>query len=306
MEIFRSEFQAMACLNELVVAADDEAIAQAAMSAAAQEVLRIEAKYSRYRADSVIGRLNAAAGSGKPIVCDEETLSLLRFAELLHRESAGLFDITAGVLRRAWDFRKAALPAERELAPLLALVGWDKLAWDGNQVQLSLPGMELDFGGFGKEYAADRAAVVLRQLGMRHGYVNLGGDIAAIGPQPDESPWLIGINDPRDPSQLIATLPLYQGGLATSGDYERYFELDGQRYCHILKPASGYPVQYWRSVSVLAPVCIAAGSLSTLAMLLEAAGLEFLRGKAVSYLAVNVLGDIHTSTSEMSLAQEYP
>lgn len=305
MKIFRSCFQAMACTNELVVAADDEAVAHATMTAAASEVLRIEAKYSRYREDSFITKVNAGAGSGKAMTCDEETQSLLRFAELLHRESEGLFDITSGVLRRAWDFNKAAIPSESALAPLLALVGWEKLHWRDHQLQLTLPGMEIDFGGFGKEYAADRAALVLRQLGVKHGYVNLGGDIAVVGPQLDESPWQIGINDPRDPSQLIATLPLSLGGLATSGDYERFFELDGKRYCHILKPSSGLSVQYWRSVSVLAPVCIAAGSLSTIAMLKESTGLAFLQAKGVSYLAVNALGEIHDANSETPIAREH-
>lgn len=304
MKIFRAQFQAMACTNELVVAAEDETIASAAMSAAAQEVQRIEAKYSRYRQDSVISNINAMAGTGKRVACDEETQSLLRFAELLHKESAGLFDITSGVLRKAWNFTRPEIPGQSTLDGLRKLIGWDKVAWQDNAISLGLPGMEIDFGGFGKEYAADRAALVLRQCGMRHGYANLGGDIAAIGPRPDDDPWLIGINDPRNPDKLIATLPLSQGGLATSGDYERYFELDGQRYCHILKPTTGFPVQYWRSVSVLAPVCIAAGSLSTIAMLMESDGIEFLRRKAVSYLAVSALGEIHNANSETVFAQE--
>jgi thiamine biosynthesis lipoprotein len=132
----------------------------------------------------------------------------------------------------------------------------------------------------------------LRGKGVRHGYVNLGGDIMAIGPQPDDSPWLIGIADPRVPGHLIATLPLSRGGLATSGDYERFFELDGKRYCHILNPRTGQPVQYWRSVSVLAPVCIAAGAYATTAMLQEAAAPALLQRKPVSCLAVGPQGEL--------------
>ncbi len=138
---------------------------------------------------------------------------------------------------------------------------------------MPLAGMELDFGGFGKEYAADRAAAMIHGKGVRHGYVNLAGDIRVVGPKLDESPWLIGIQDPRNKSRTIASIPLFTGALATSGDYERFIEVDGHRYCHIINPRSGYPVTYWRSVTVVAPLAITAGSYSTIAMLKEADGL---------------------------------
>ena len=102
--------------------------------------------------------------------------------------------------------------------------------------------MEIDFGGIGKEYAADRVATICLEHGLRHGLVNLGGDIRAIGPQADGTPWRVGIRHPRVQDAAIAGFDLAAGALATSGDYERYFEIDGKRYCHILNPTTGMPV----------------------------------------------------------------
>ena len=299
MEIFRSRFRAMACECELVVAADSEAAASDCMQAAAEEVLRIETKYSRYRADSVVGRINAAAG-GQPVAIDEETLFLLDFAAALYTESDGLFDITSGVLRRAWRFPEPALPAAETLAELLPLVDFTAVERDGTQLRLPRPGMEIDFGGFGKEYATDRAAQVLQQRGIRHGYVNLGGDLFALGPQPDGAPWQVGISHPRQEGHLVATLPLTRGGLATSGDYERFFELDGTRYCHVLNPRTGWPVQHWQSVSVLAPVCSAAGAWSTIAMLKQGEALEFLRSTGSQWLAIDATSELYRDSDSLS------
>lgn len=293
MQVFRKHFRAMGGGNEITLAAPDAITAKRGFETAIGEVMRIEAKYSRYRPDSLISMINASAG-GSPILCDEETCHLLDFAEHLYRQSGGLFDITSGILRSAWNFASPALPADDVLRNALALVGWQRVERTGAAIRMPEVGMEIDFGGFGKEYAADRAALLLRQQGFAHGYVNLGGDLCAIGPQPAGAPWLIGIADPRQPGKVIATIPLTQGALATSGDYEKYFDLDGRRYCHVLNPHTGYPASRWRSVSVLAPLCIAAGSYSTVAMLKEDDGLAFLDGTGVSYLAVDHQGGIHS------------
>jgi thiamine biosynthesis lipoprotein len=154
-------------------------------------------------------------------------------------------------------------------------------------------GMQIDLGGFGKEYAADRAAHALRQQGVTSGYVNLAGDMRFIGPKPSGQPWLIGIQDPRAPDLVIATLPMTGGGIATSGDYERYFELDGQRFCHVIDPRTGMPVTHWRTVSVTAPASVLAGCCSTIAMLKQAQGLDFLRSCGFDFLAVDSTGAFH-------------
>ena len=292
MRTFRIPFKAMASACELVLAVDDEPAAQALAGAAIAEVQRIEAKYSRYQPESIVSRINAAAGR-QAVACDDETWSLLNYADSLYQSSGALFDITSGVLRRAWNFYDHRLPAPADLEALRQLIGWRRVEREGQAVRLPEAGMELDFGGFGKEYAADRAGAVLAARGLRHGYVNLAGDMRMLGPKPDGSPWMIGIQDPRDKTAILATIPVDRGGLATSGDYERYFELDGKRYCHILDPRNGQPVTHWRTVSVVAPLAVVAGNCATIAMLKQADGLAFLEACGMNYLAVDQSGTVH-------------
>ena len=157
----------MASDNEVQIVAPDAQSAQRSALCAIDEVLRIERKYSRYRADSITSRINAAAGR-HAVEVDGETAALLDYAGACHGESNGLFDITSGVLRRAWDFTTPRLPAPDELAALLPLVGREKVRWQKPALFLPQPGMQIDFGGIGKEYAAARAAAALRQTGATH------------------------------------------------------------------------------------------------------------------------------------------
>ncbi len=289
---FKIEFRAMASPCELQLIGSDEASVANAADAAVAEVRRIEHKYSRYRADSVVSHINAAAGSGQDIVVDDETRALLDFAGQLHEASEGRFDITSGVLRRAWDFRRTRVPVASEVEALLALVGWHRVRWRPPCIALPESGMELDFGGIGKEYAADRAASVLAGLGVGGGFVNLGGDFRVLGPRAEGQPWRIALQHPRDADALLGHVELSQGALATSGDYERFIELDGRRYGHVLDARTGWPVSHWRCVSVIAPTCAAAGALCTLAMLMGDASPDFLRAQGVPHLAVRHDGQI--------------
>lgn len=273
------------CLLKLYAA--DEAQLQGAAAAAQAEVLRIETKYSRYRGDSVVSRINASAGDARGIEVDEETSALLDYAAAAYTQSEGLFDPTSGVLRRAWDFKAGRLPEPGTIESLLPLVGWHRLSWSRPRLVLPQPGMELDFGGFGKEYAADRAAAVLRAHGIRHGLVELGGDVCIVGPHPDGSPWSVGIRHPRAPETALAKVDLRSGAIATSGDYERYFELDGRRYSHILDPRSGWPVEGLASVSVMAEQCLIAGTATTIAMLKGPAAEDWLEALGLPWLAVD-------------------
>jgi thiamine biosynthesis lipoprotein len=278
----------MAAEHEIQLAAADLNAARRAAAAAIADVRRIESKFSRYRDDSVTTRVNRAAGSA-PVTIDAETAALMRYADQCHAMSCGLFDITSGVLRRVWDFKRVppSLPSSAELADAIALIGWSDVEWSATSVRLPRAGMEIDFGGIGKEYAADRVATICLEYGLRHGLVNLGGDIRAIGPQADGTPWRVGIRHPRVVGAAVAGFDLAAGALATSGDYERYFEIDGQRYCHILNPKTGMPVAHWQSISVVSPLCVVAGSCATIAMLLEAGAADFLDAQGVQWLGVD-------------------
>ena len=288
----RFPFEAMASSCEIVLDGVEPGQAATWAQAAIGEVRRIEAKYSRYRPDSIVSRINAGAGADW-VECDEETTALLDYADTLYQVSEGLFDATSGILRRVWNFREEIVPTTEALAPLLALIDWRKLERDGPRVRLAHAGMELDFGGFGKEYAADRAADLLASLGAQHGYANLAGDTRIMGSKADGTPWTIGIQNPRQRGEVIASIPVERGALATSGDYERYFERDGKRYCHILDARNGQPVTHWRSVSVLAPRSIVAGSCATIAMLKQADGIAFLENAGMNYLVVDHAGTLH-------------
>ncbi len=277
---------------EVVLAASSVHDAQRLAQMAIDEVLRIERKYSRYTTESLIANINQQAGL-RPVVCDDETWALLQYASKLHEQSQGLFDITSGVFRQAWNFQVPAIPSADKLDALRAKVGWHKVVLKDQSIALPSAGMEIDLGGFGKEYAADRAAQVLQAQGVVSGYVNLAGDMRFLGPKPTGEPWMIGIQDPRHANQVVATLPITQGGLATSGDYERYFEVNGERYCHVLNPFTGQPVKFWRSVSVTAPAAVVAGCTSTMTMLKEEEGLAFLQATGFDFFAIDHAGKVH-------------
>jgi FAD:protein FMN transferase len=293
------EFQAMASPCRIRLVGPDETTATRLATAAVAEVRRIEATWSRYRDDSVISHINAAAGRGRSITVDQETADLLNFAARLHQVSGGLFDITSGVLRRVWDFKSARLPAPAAVEAACSLIGWDRVHWDGRSIQLPEVGMELDFGGIGKEYAVDRVATLLLEAGQHSGLVNLGGDLRVLGPHPDGRPWQLGVAHPREPDHVLLHWPLAQGALATSGDYERFFETGGQRYCHLLNPLTGWPVQHWRAISVVAPACLAAGALSTVAMLSGPGALDLLREQQVEFVAIDATGRILSSAMDL-------
>nr|WP_184461107.1 FAD:protein FMN transferase [Zhongshania antarctica] len=257
----------MASPCELRLYATSQGFADRAAEAAIAEVDRIEQKYSRYRHTSVLSAINRAAG-GDAVTIDSETSALLQYADSAYQQSDGLFDISSGVLRRAWNFKSGQLPSEREVANLVAVLGWPKVELTAGKVRLSQVGMELDFGGFAKEYAVDAAARVCAEQGIAHGLVDLGGDIRVLGPHPDGSAWQIGIRDPQQPTQAKLVVPLKSGGLASSGDYERFMVIAGKRYSHILDPRSGWPVENtFRSLSVVAPLCLLAGTAATVGLL---------------------------------------
>lgn len=286
MALHRFGFYAMAAVNEVQVHAPDRRSAYAVASRAVAEVRRIERKYSRYRPDSVVSRINARAG-GTPEAIDAETAQLLDYADACFRQSGGRFDPTSGVLRRAWRFDGGRVPERAQVEALLPLVGWERVEREPRAVRLPLPGMELDFGGFGKEYAVDRAALMLREAGVASAFVNLAGDLAILGPQPGAAPWRVGVRHPRRAQAILAALPVVSGALATSGDYERFIEADGVRHCHILDPRTGCSVRGFQSVTVHASSCLVAGSASTIAMLLgREEGLAWLGRLGLAYLAV--------------------
>lgn len=271
----------MASPCEVLVETDDRATAERIGRVVAAEAARIEAKFSRYRPDSVIGRLNGSGG--RPLEVDDETAALIGFAAQCHTLSDGAFDITSGVLRRVWRFDGAnRVPTVAEVEAVRPLIGFSKLTWA--PPRLSVPaGMEIDFGGIGKEYAVDRA-LALTTAGFNGAVlVNFGGDLA-VNRAPLAGPWAVGVERPGSDREARLVLDVSGGGLATSGDTRRVIERDGVRYGHILDVRTGWPVQGApRSVTVAAASCVEAGMLATLAMLRGPSAEEFLDGQGATH-----------------------
>jgi FAD:protein FMN transferase len=276
-------FHAMACPCEVLIEQEDEHSAQTTFDALTACAWRIEEKYSRYRTDNVVHAINTS--QGKPVRVDDETANLLDFAATLHRLSEGQFDITSGVLRRAWTFDGTShVPSGEAIKVLLPLVGWHKVRWHRPMLEL-LPGMQIDFGGIGKEYAVDQCAQIAGRLIRSSSLINLGGDLAITRPRLDGAGWRVGIESVAVKRGIATKLiELRDGALATSGDTYRFILKDGKRYTHILNPRTGWPVEHApRTVTVAADTCTQAGVLTTLAMLQGKGAEAFLEREGVQY-----------------------
>jgi thiamine biosynthesis lipoprotein len=284
---FHFPFQAMGTPCELRLYAEDEIFAKDVADAAIDEIRRIDRAYSRYRDDNVVYAINAAAAKAGSITLDPEAADLLDIAFEAHARSCGLFDITSGALREIWHEGIDDVPDGASICGVLRRVGLGKVEWRRPRLAFSVVGMQIDLGGIGKEYAADRAAEICRAGGIANGLIDLGGDFAVVGPHPDRSPWRIGIRDPSDGETAIATLFIGEGGLATSGDYERCWEFSGRQYGHIFDPRLGFPVEGLRSVSVAAATCLDAGLASTIAMLKGKGGPDWLRDTGLPHVCID-------------------
>ena len=296
-------FYAMASECTVHLCGETDEKVERVIAAAEHEVRRIEARYSRYRSDSELSRINKVAATGGSIDVDEETAGLIAYAKACFIKSDNAFDITSGLLRTVWDFSASRLPEQSMIDAVLPFIGLDKVTLVNGRLHFCKAGMEIDFGGFGKEYAADRAAEVCAGFGAQHGFIDLGGDIRLIGPQPGGLPWRIGIRHPREANKLTAEIQLLSGAIATSGDYERFIEVNGRRYCHILDPQTGWSARGLSSVTVISDHCLVAGSLSTAGMLKGKNGLAWLQSLGVRHIVIDEDG--RYSGTEPPLLKQY-
>jgi thiamine biosynthesis lipoprotein len=239
-----------------------------------------EAKYSRFRADSLLSRINAAAGRDW-VAVDAETEALFKLCDTLHFMTQGVLDPTALPLIRLWNYRaeQPRLPSDDEVEAARRLVGWRKVQRAPGKVFLPEPGMALDFGGFGKEYAVDLAAQIAGEHGIASALVDFGHDLRAVGRPPDRPAWHIGLEDPRRPGATAGSIAVIGKGVASSGDYIRRVVIEGRRYGHIVDPRNGRPVANGcLQATVVTGSCLQAGVLSTTAFVLGAAkGIEFIQ-----------------------------
>ena len=277
---FRGTFYALGCPCELLIADVTAEESERLLSVVAEEAWRIEAKFSRYLDGNIVDRIN----SGKETLVDDETADLLDFAATLHETTSGRFDITSGVLRKVWTFDGGTYaPSDRDVQSTLPAVGWHRVTWDRPVIRLRR-GMQIDFGGIGKEYAVDRAASLIDHFGAAF-LINFGGDIFANRAPRDSSGWRVGIDALAEAATSGSkTLFLKNGGVATSGDTRRFVTFNGIRYGHILDPRTGWPVAGApQSVTVAADSCTQAGMLATLSILQGEAAETFLEQQNVRF-----------------------
>ena len=292
---YKLSFHAMSTICRVHFRSLDPARAQDFQTEVLRWVAAFEARYSRFIGDSLISRINAAAGLHW-VEVDSETEALFNLCQEMIFFTKGVFDPTSLPLMRLWNW-KATPPVIPDRATIQAtqeLVGWRKLQRRPGAIFLSRAGMCLDLGGIGKEYAVDRALTLALQRGIENVMVDFGQDVRVHGEPPEKGAWHVGLEDPRNPGQCWTGVAVNNHAVATSGDYIRHFMYEGRRYGHIIDPRSGYPVNNGiLSVSVVAPHCTFAGVLSTAIFVLGAKeGIELMS------LCPGVEGAIITETAQ--------
>ena len=240
-----------------VIPANEKAIREAF-----EALKKVDALMSTYKEDSETSILNR---EGKAQV-SEETLEVIEDAIKFSNLTDGAFDITCRPLINLWKKAKKEekVPTEEEMEEAISLVGYQRIILEGNQIRLEKEGMQIDLGGIAKGYAVDKAIEALKKNSIKRALVNAGGDLYALGTDPQGEKWQIGVQDPREEDKIIDIIKVKDKAVATSGDYRRYFTLEGKRFSHIVNPKTGLTVQdVPMSVTIIGPDATTTDALST-------------------------------------------
>ncbi len=294
---YKLQFSAMSTHCQVNFHGVPDALARKFQSDVVTWVAEFEARYSRFIPDSLIGRINAAAGEHW-VETDPETDRLFSLCQELFFFTRGSFDPTALPLMRLWNWKQSppVLPSDASVQAARALIGWNKVQRRPGGIFLPQRGMAIDLGGIGKEYAVDCVMNLANERGIPNVLVDFGQDVRVRGHAPDKQCWWVGLDDAHMPGKCWAGVAVTDHGVATSGDYLRHFEVNGRRYGHIIDPRTGYPVlNDVRCVSIIAPSCTIAGLLSTSVCILGAKeGLELIE------LHPGAAGAIITNSSKLT------
>lgn len=267
--LYHSQSYVFGTLVDISIYGEEEARARDIANKIQQDFQRWHHQFHAWQPDSEVSRLNAAFSQGQAMAVSPELATIIADATSWYQKSNGLFNPAIGGLVQAWGFQADEFkPVRIDAGKIAALVNADPQMTDitlsEGKAYSKNSAVRLDFGGYAKGYALDRALQQLRREGVKNALVNIGGNIIALGRHGDKS-WRVGIQHPRKPGP-IATLDLEDGwAIGTSGDYQRYFELNGVRYCHIIDPRTGYPAQGMQAVTVLVPPDKHAGVISDVA-----------------------------------------
>lgn len=288
----------MDTLVTVTVATQTQDNGERAIDSAFSEIERLERLFDFYSADSEISRINSQAGVAG-VKVSPDTLELLTRALNVSEQTEGAFDISVSIVSSLYDFRKKIKPDEQAIEKNLVLVGYRNIliSKEKGTVFLRKKGMLIDAGGIAKGYAADRAVEILKHSGITSGLVSVAGDIRTFGPKPGGSLWKIGIRNPRpqgNEDDILGTVDLKDTAISTSGDYERFFIMDGQRYHHILSPRTGHPVRECRSVSVITKESALADAFATAIFVLgPEKGMGLLKNLGLEGVIVDNQGTVH-------------
>ena len=238
------------------------------IDAVLDEMRRLDESMSTYKSTSEVSKVNAEAAQ-HPVKITKELFDLLSKAMEFSRITNGAFDITYASVGFMYDFREHEKPSEQQIKAALPAVNYKHVLLDSKAqtVSFTQPGVRIDLGGIAKGYAVDRGIAILQARGITHGLVTAGGDSRVIGDRFGK-PWIIGIRHPDDANQVIAKIPLENTAFSTSGDYERYFDENGQRYHHIIDPKTGHSASKVRSATIIAPTATETDGLSKTAFVL--------------------------------------
>ena len=285
---------------DLTVVAKDQAACQYYLGVAEQEITRIENLISDWRSGTEVDQINQHAGI-KPVKVSWETFQLIERSKYLSKITEGAFDISYAAVDRIWKFDGTVnqLPQPEVIKASVSKIGYTNIITQAKDttVFLALKGMKIGFGSNGKGYAADKTRTLLQSMGVTAGIINASGDLTTWGKKPDGTDWTVGITNPLNKDQIFSWLPVTNSAIATSGNYEKYIDIEGKRYSHIIDPRTGYPVQGVVSVSVLAPSAELCDALATSVFVLGVeAGLDLINQlKGVSCIIVDDQKKVHTS-----------
>jgi thiamine biosynthesis lipoprotein len=274
--------------------------AEKAIDNAFSEIEGLEKLSNFFSPDSEVSIINRNAGIS-PVKVSPELLEIIEKTLYVSEKTEGIFDITIGAVIKLYDFHKKIKPEDDEIKKSLPLVNYKNLIIDKNKstVFLRKTGMLIDLGGIVKGYAADKAVEILKRQGINSALVSVAGDIKAFGVKPDGRPWNIGIRNPRaegEEDDIMATIKLSNMAISTSGDYERYFILDGKRYHHLLDPKTGYPAEGFQSVSVITDSGVFADAFSTAIFILgPERGTKILKEMSLDGITIDSRGEIYTT-----------
>jgi thiamine biosynthesis lipoprotein len=267
MHLFQRNELLMGNRFDLGVVGDDEVKANQALEKSIIEIKRIEALLSTYQANSQINQVNSNAGIS-PVKVDEEVFNLVERAQRISELTQGAFDLSYGSLDKSlWNFDQnmKQLPSKELAKNAVHLINFKNILLDraNETIFLAKKGMRIGFGGIGKGFAADQAKKVLVGLGFTDGIVNASGDMCAWGKRADGEDWTVGISNPDFPRDILSEFSLNDSAVATSGNYEKFVLIDGQKYSHTIHPKTGFPMQGIKSVTVFAPFAELADALTT-------------------------------------------